>query len=110
MNTATVAVLVSLLLLAVVAVSVSVNVLMRGRVYQWLKPESRPRRWVLFALLFLFAVFVLWFSVWMTWPQSHVARALTFSFGIAFLAVGLTLRWFAAAVDLFVKRRGWPLR
>ena len=110
MNTASSTLLAGLLLLAVAAISASVNVLVRGRIYRRLKPESRPRRWVLLALLVLFAVFAVWFPVWMTWPHSLAAKTLTLTFAIVFGVVGLALRWFTAIVDLFVQKRGWPLR
>ena len=99
-----------LLLLAIVTITASVNILLRGTIYRRLKPESRPRRWVLLALLLLLALFAVWFPVWMTWPHSLVARALTLTFGIVFGVVGLGLRMFTSAVDLFVQKRGWPLR
>ena len=110
MNTASSTLLAGLLLLTVAAISASVNVLVRGSIYRRLKPESRPRRWVLLALLVLFAAFAVWFPVWMTWPHSLAAKALTLTFAIVFGVVGLALRWFTAAVDLFVQKKGWPLR
>jgi dolichol kinase len=110
MNTTTSVVLASLLFLAVVSVSLSLNVLFRGKIYRWLEPESRPRRWVLISSLLLFAVFTIWFPVWMTWPQSLIAKALTLTFAIVFSVVGLTLKWFNRVVDSYVQRKGWPLR
>ena len=110
MNTAGYPVVACLLALAAAAITVSLNILLRNRVYERLKPESRPRKWVLFALLVVFAVFAVWFPVWMTWPQSVVAKALTLTFAVVFSAVGLTLSSFTRAVDLFVERKGWPLR
>jgi hypothetical protein len=64
----------------------------------------------LILLLLLFIVFAAWFPVWMAWPNSFVAKALTLTFAIVLGVIGLTSRWFAFAVDLFIKRRGWPLR
>jgi len=48
-----------LMTLAIMTVSVSLSILFRGRVYRWLKPESRPRRGVLLSLLLLFVVFAM---------------------------------------------------
>jgi drug/metabolite transporter (DMT)-like permease len=110
MNTASMNLLAGLLLLALAAIGASVNILLRGSLFKRLKPESRPRRWVLVALLLLFAVFAIWFPVWVTWPNSLVAKALTLTFGIVFGVIGMTLRWFTGAVDLFVVKRGWRLR
>jgi hypothetical protein len=109
-NTASLLLLSGLILLAVVTVSASVNILLRGRLYQRMKPQRRPRRWVLYSLLLLFAVFVVWFPVWMTWPHSLIARTLASTFAIFFGVVGVTLKWFTGPVDLFVEKRGWPLR
>jgi hypothetical protein len=102
--------LTALLLLAVVTVSASLNILLRGRVYRWLKPESRPRRWVLIWLLVLLAVFAIWFAVWMLWSGSPIADALTLTFLVVFAIVGLTFRWLGGIVDWNVERKGWPLR
>jgi len=104
------AVLLALVALAVLAVSVSVAILRRGKFYESLRPGSRPRRWVLASLLFLFAVFVLWFPIWMIWPNAPISRVLTVLFGLSFFIVGITFKWFALLVDWLIKRRGWPLR
>lgn len=98
-----------LLLLAIVSLTIAINILLRGRVYQRLKPESRPRRWVLISLLFLFAVFAVWFPIWISWPQSMIARVLTATFAVVFGAVGMTLKWFNGIVDRYVRSKGWPL-
>jgi len=103
-------VLLGLAVLAVSAVSVSIAVLRRGKFYESLRPESRPRRWVLASLLFLFAVFVLWFPLWMIWPNAPISRVFTVLFGLAFFIVGMTFKWLAPLVDWFIKRRGWPVR
>jgi hypothetical protein len=66
-----------LLILAVASVTVALNVLLRGRIYQHLKPQSRPRRWVLVSMLLLFSAFAVWFPVWMSWPQLVLAKILT---------------------------------
>jgi hypothetical protein len=95
---------------AITAVAVSVLILRRGKLYHRLKPETRPRRWVLIFLLFLLAVFVVWFPVWITWPQALVSRLLTGLFGITFAVVGLTFKWFSPLVDSYITRKGWPLR
>ncbi len=110
MNAASLTLLAGLLLLSVAAIGASVNILLRGSIYKRLKPESRPRRWVLMALMMLFAVFAIWFPVWISWPNSLIAKALTLTFAIVLGIVGLTLRWFTGAVDVFVVSRGWPLR
>jgi len=89
---------------------VSLNVLLRGRIYQHLKPQSRPRRWVLLCVLLLFTVFAVWFPVWMSWPQSVIAKILTIMFGMLFFIVGMTVRWFRPSVDRYVQKKGWPLR
>ena len=61
-------------------------------------------------LLFLLAVFVVWFPVWMAWPHALVSQLLTGLFGIKFAVVGLTFKWLSPLVDLYIKRKGWPLR
>ena len=104
------AVLAFLAVLAVCAVYLSIAVLSRGRFYRSLKPNSRPTRWVLISLLFLFAVFVIWFPVWMIWPDALVSRVLLVLFGVTFFVVTITLRWFSRLVDWFIERKGWPLR
>src|SRR5262245_1663031 len=86
-------------LLAMSAVWTASSLLRRGHVYQWLRPESRPRRWVLYILLAMFGVFVVWFPVWMTWPESVVAKALTFLFVVVFCGGGLTFKWLSGLVD-----------
>ena len=100
----------SIALLLVCALSTSISVLRRGRVYHWLRPESRPRRWVLILLLIDFAVFCAWLPVWMIWPHALVSRALTLLFAITFFVVGLTIKWFAPSVDRLVEKAGWQLR
>ena len=111
MNDASLLLLSGLILLAVVTVSALVNILLRGKLYQKMQPDSRPRRWVLYALLSLFAAFAIWFPVWMTWHSIPlVAKALTLTLGIVFGVAGFTLRWLRGPVDLFVQKRGWPLR
>src|SRR2546429_78228 len=102
------ALLVFLSLLAISSVSVSILVLRRGR--EKLAPASRPRRWVLLAILTLFSVFFVWFPILVAWPHSWFSRWLTALFGITFFVVGITFRWFSALVDWFVERRGWRLR
>jgi hypothetical protein len=105
-----IAVLTLLAVLAISAVSVSILILHRGRLYRKLQPESRPRRWVLFLLLFLFAVFIVWFPVWTMWPHSLVSRSLTLFFGIIFFLAGITFKWFSGLADWLVKLSGRPLR
>src|ERR1017187_4878702 len=75
------------------AVVLSITILRCGKLYHRLSPEARPRRWVLISLLVLFAVFVIWFPVWMTWPNSLISRILLGLFGLAFFVVGITFKW-----------------
>ena len=96
--------------LGIVAVWLSVSILRRGKLYHRLKPEARPRRWVVIALLSLFLIFVVWFPLWITWPHALVSRFLTLLFGVSFAVVGLTFKWFAPLVDAYFHRKGWPLR
>lgn len=103
-------VLSAMMVFALTAVSASVLILRRGRLYHKIKPEARPRRWVLFSLLILFGVFAVWFPVWVLWPSALVSKALTLLFGVTFFVVGITLKWFSALVDTIVKRKGWTLR
>jgi hypothetical protein len=49
-------------LLAICTVWTWISVLRRGPVYHGLRPESRPRRWVLILWLIDFAVFPRWLS------------------------------------------------
>lgn len=97
-------------LLATIAVTTSILILARGRFYHSLKPDSRPRRWVLFSLLFLFGVFLVWFPIWYLWPHSLVARVLLFLFSVTFFCVGMSLKWFGPFIDRVIKRSGRPLR
>jgi hypothetical protein len=85
-------------------------ILCRGKLYHRLSPEARPRRWVLISLLVLLAVFVIWFPVWITWPNALISRLLLGLFGLTFFTVGMTIKWVAPLVDSYVKRRGWHLR
>lgn len=101
---------VGLIILAVLTVTVSSQILLRGRFYHWLKPENRPRRWVLLSLLSLFGVFLLWFIVWSLWPHTLIARALTLLFGLTFFSVGMALKWFTPLIDRAITRRGKQLR
>ena len=96
--------------LGISAVVLSIIILRRGKLYHRLRPEARPRRWILISLLFLFAVFVIWFPVWMTWPNALISRLLLGLFGVAFFVVAMTIKWLTPLVDSYVKRRGWPLR
>jgi O-antigen/teichoic acid export membrane protein len=92
------------------AVVLSIIILRRGKLYRRLSPGARPRRWILISLLILFAVFVVWFPVWITWPDALFSRLLTGLFGLTFFVVGMTIKWLAPLVDAYVKRRGWHLR
>src|SRR5215469_12640456 len=99
-----------LVALAIGAVWLSITILLRGKLYHRLKPDARPRRWVLISLLALFLIFLVWFPVWMTWPHALISRFLTLLFGVSFVIVSLTFKWFAPLVDAYVTRKGWPLR
>jgi len=107
---ATVAVLILLIAFAISAVVLSIMILSRGKFYQRLSPETRPRRWVLISVLVLFAIFVISISVWAMWPDALVSRVLLGVFGVAFFVVGLTIRLLTEQVDAYVERRGWQLR
>jgi H+/Cl- antiporter ClcA len=99
-----------LVVLGIAAILLSITILCRGKLYHRLKPDARPRRWVLILLLVLFLVFIIWFPVWMTWPHALISRFLTLLFGLSFAVVCLTARWLSPLVDAFVERKGWPLR
>ena len=103
-------VLALIMVLGISAVAVSISILRRGKLYHRLNPETRPRRWVLISLLFLSAVFIVWFPVWTRWPHALISRVLTGLFGITFAGVLLTFKWFSRVVDRYIQRRGWPLR
>jgi hypothetical protein len=107
---ATVAVVILLIAFAVSAVVVSIMILSRGKLYERLSPETRPRRWILICVLALFAEFVISFSVWMMWPDALVSRVLLGAFGVVFFLVGFAIRLLTPQVDAYVKRRGWQLR
>lgn len=96
--------------LAAAAVFTSVVILRRGWLYHSLKPDARPRRWVLFSMLTVFGIFLVWFPVWFQWPQAWISRVLTLLFGATFFVVGMSLKWFSGLVDWLVKRAGRPLR
>ncbi len=61
-------------------------------------------------MLILTTAFVLWFPIWMEWPKSFIARALTFLFGVTFFSVALSIKWFLRPIDSYIERKGWPLR
>jgi hypothetical protein len=107
---ATIAVLILLIGFAISAVVVSIMILSRGKLYERLSPETRPRRWILICVLVLFAIFVISFSVWMMWPDALVSRVLLGAFGVVFFVVGFAIRLLTPQVDAFVERRGWQLR
>jgi hypothetical protein len=65
---------------------------------------------VLIFLLVLVAVFIVWFPVWMTWPDALISRLLLGVFTITFGVVGLTFKWLSPLVDGYITRKGWPLR
>src|SRR5438874_1840326 len=95
-----------LALLTLAVVSVSVNILRRGRIWTSLDPASRPRRWVLFALLALLGLTFVCLVVFIVWPDTLLARSLIIIWAVAFLGTGFTLRWLSGLVDFVYKRRG----
>jgi hypothetical protein len=107
---ATVAVVILLIAFAISAVVVSIMILSRGKLYERLSPETRPRRWILVSVVALFAEFVISFSVWATWPDALVSRVLLGAFGVVFFLVGFAIRLLTPQVDAYVERRGWQLR
>jgi amino acid transporter len=107
---ATVAVVILLIAFAISAVALSIMILSRGKLYERLSPETRPRRWILISVVALFAEFVIAFSVWMMCPDALVSRVLLGAFGVAFFLVGFTIRLLTPQVDAYVKRKGWQLR
>ena len=112
MDNATVAVLIFLLSLTLVSVAVAINILLRGRIWRCLKPESRPRRWVLIWLLIsLFLTFV-WLPVFVARPYTQLAKALTVVWAIVFIGMGLVFKLplLSSTVDMIFERKGWPLR
>jgi hypothetical protein len=96
--------------LAITAVTASIVILRRGKLYHRLKPESRPRRWVLISMLTLCGVFIIWFPVWMIQPHALVSRVLTGLFAITFVVIGMAYKWFRRLIDGYVERKGWRLR
>ena len=97
-------------LLAVFAVGLSIALLAKGKLYTRMKPERRPRRWVLWGCLFVFAAFCVWFPFFLIWPESLFSRVLLLIFGLSFSSFLFTLKWFSGVVDWYFKRKGWPLR
>ena len=90
--------------LGIATVWLSITILCRGKLYHRLKRDARPRRWVLISLLALFLIFLVWFPVWMTWPNALISRFLTLLFVVSFAIVGLTFKWFAPLVDAYFNR------
>jgi hypothetical protein len=109
-HTGTILVIGGLVALALSAVVLSIVTLRRGKFYHRLRPELRPRRWVLISLLFLLVVFAIWFPVWMAWPEALISHFLLGLFGVTFFVVCVAMKWLAPLVDSYVKRKGWPLR
>jgi O-antigen/teichoic acid export membrane protein len=109
-HTGTIIVLSLVVGLGISAVVLSIIILRRGKLYHRVSPEARPRRWVLISLLVPFGVFVIWFLVWMTWPDALISRLLLGLFAVTFFVVGMTIKWLTPLVDAYVKRSGWHLR
>src|SRR5262245_31587105 len=103
-------VLLVFVVLAALAITVSISILCKGSLYKRLNPKSRPRHWVLIEMLVLTSVFALWFPIWMQWPRSIIARALTLLFGITFLCIAMSIKWFSRLIDSYVERKGRQLR
>src|ERR1700693_2165022 len=81
--------------------AIAAALLWKGTLYHSIKPEARPRRWVLILLLALFAIFIVWFPVWITWPHALISHFLTLLFGITFVVFGLVSR-FPSLIDSYV--------
>ncbi len=101
---------IGLLVLGMAALWASISILTRGKLYHRLQPDTRPRRWVLVALIALLFIFIVWFPVWMTWPDALISRVLLALFGLSFAITGITLKWLTPLVDAYIQRKGWPLR
>lgn len=101
-----------LAILAVASIAASLDILFRGELYRSLKPNSRPRRWVMVVLLLSLATTFVWLPVFLMWPHAVITRVLTVFWGTIFFSVTLTLRfeWLSGAVDQWITRRGWQLR
>lgn len=85
--------------------------LRKGPLYRSLKPTSRPRRWVLFLLLYLVVCVAAWLDVSALWPDCIPARIGFASFVIPLALFGILMRWgLTPIVDKWIERRGWPLR
>lgn len=104
------AIVVPLAVLAVCTVWTSMSILCRKRVYDWLRPETRPRRWVLIVLMQLFAIFCILLLVGFIFRDTWITQILFFLFAIDFAMTLMTLKWFAPLMDRFVTHRGWDLR
>lgn len=94
------------------AVVTSVRILHRGHYYHHLDPNSRPRRWVLFALLwFLASCLLIWLPVFVLWPESALARICTLVVLGPFLVFLIALRFgLDHFVDRYIEKRGYRLR
>jgi hypothetical protein len=80
--------------------------LRKGPLYRSLNPTSRPRRWVLFLLLYLVVCVAGWLGVSALCPDSISARI-----GLAFLVIplalfGILMKWgLTHIVDKWIERR-----
>ena len=99
-----------LAILAVASIAASLDILFRGKLYRSLNPNSRPRRWVLLALLICLALTFVWLPIFIVWPHSLIARALTVCWISVFISVTFTLKWLSGVVDQWIERKGWQLR
>ena len=85
--------------------------LRKGPLYRSIKPTSRPRRWVLFLLLYLVVCVAGWLGVSALWPDSIPARIGLAFFVIPLALFGILTKWgLTPIVDKWIERRGWPLR
>jgi hypothetical protein len=83
----------------------------KGSLYRRLKPNSRPRRWVLFLLLYLVVFAAGWLGASVLWPESITARIGPAFFVIPLALFGVLTKWgLTPIVDKWIERRGWRLR
>jgi len=94
------------------AIFTSILVLRRGRYYHSLKPMSRPRRWVLIALLwFLSCCWLIGLPVSIFWPDSMLFRLCTALFFFPFCIFVLVMRFgLDMVLDRYIQKRGLRLR
>jgi archaellum biogenesis protein FlaJ (TadC family) len=94
-----------LIVLAIASVSVATNILLRGKIWRSLKPESRPRRWILILLLASLGMTFIWLPVFVIWPHTLFSRVLTIAWVVLFAGTGLSLKWLSGLIGMVYKRR-----